>query len=200
MASASPVDTFRGIEWSSERGERNDPVDAWQKARRLGRRFGLVIYETDLRAKVALDEGWFADPHGRRLNQFTGGSSIAANSPSNAIHDIAHFQVCSPARRKMKDFGLGRGPDSVTHAPDLLKDPECGREEQRASLLGILWEIEFGLDWQDTTFEHSWEQSSRDVGVVLRWLREQGLVVDGHPRVRRRKSPDQLRNLVAEKH
>ncbi len=34
------------------------------------------------------------------------------NTMSNVFHDIAHWQVASPERRSVPDFGLGKGPDS----------------------------------------------------------------------------------------
>lgn len=75
--------------------------------------------------------------------------------PSNIIHDLAHWAVCtSLARRSKPDFGLGRGPDSVEEAECLTLHAQI--EEERASLLGILIEWELGMPAGDTLRLHGW--------------------------------------------
>jgi hypothetical protein len=77
------------------------------------------------------------------------GSSVRTRSePAVLLHEVAHFQLASPARRRLLDFGLGAGPETgEAAAADALRCVEAAEreaEEQQASLLGILWEIELG--------------------------------------------------------
>lgn len=76
----------------------------------------------------------------------------------NIVHDIAHYIMASPSRRKYPEFGLGDSPDYGTK--------ECARrvslkfavvEEELASLLGIFFQWAYDLgDWYDTMLNHSW--------------------------------------------
>jgi len=75
--------------------------------------------------------------------------------PSNIIHDLAHWAVCtSQERRNKPDFGLGRGPDSTEEAACLTLHAQI--EEERASFLGILIEWELGMPAGDTLRLHGW--------------------------------------------
>lgn len=80
--------------------------------------------------------------------------------PSVIIHDVAHFQVCTPDRRNLPDFGLGAGPETGnrtqadTHAQ--LHGICCDIEESLASLLGILWEVELGHPAILAFLEQNW--------------------------------------------
>jgi hypothetical protein len=60
------------------------------------------------------------------------------------LHEIAHFQLAAPARRRCIDFGLGAGPETGQHCEAERAAQLFGvareREEAMASLLGILWE------------------------------------------------------------
>jgi hypothetical protein len=64
------------------------------------------------------------------------------------LHEVAHFQIAPPGRRRRIDFGLGPGPETgdragaERHRAAALLARE--REEAMASLLGVLWEIELG--------------------------------------------------------
>jgi hypothetical protein len=77
------------------------------------------------------------------------GNAVATlTEPSVLIHEVAHFQLASPARRFMPDFCLGAGPESgrIAYA-DAHKALDAERreiEEQRTSLLGVIWETELG--------------------------------------------------------
>jgi hypothetical protein len=62
------------------------------------------------------------------------------------FHEVAHWQIASLDRRALYDFGLGAGPETGRIAEanavcrvgnDIKED-----EENLASLLGILWEVE----------------------------------------------------------
>jgi hypothetical protein len=77
------------------------------------------------------------------------GRSVRTRSePAVLLHEVAHFQLASPARRWFLDFGLGAGPETgETAAADAARCVEGNareEEEQQTSLLGILWEVELG--------------------------------------------------------
>jgi hypothetical protein len=75
--------------------------------------------------------------------------------PSNIIHDLAHWSVCTSLDRRSKpDFGLGRGPDSADDSPCLTLQAQT--EEERASFLGIIIEWELGMPAADTLRLHGW--------------------------------------------
>jgi hypothetical protein len=60
------------------------------------------------------------------------------------LHEIAHFQLASPERRCLVEFGLGPGPDTRDRAAAeraaILSPLARDEDETAASLLGILWE------------------------------------------------------------
>jgi len=76
------------------------------------------------------------------------------------LHEIGHFQTAPPERRHLIDFGLGAGPETGRIADaDAARaiDRETGdREEQLASLLGILWEVELGQPALLALQEQNW--------------------------------------------
>jgi hypothetical protein len=82
------------------------------------------------------------------------------SEPSVLLHEIAHWQICPAARRQLRDFGLGAGPETgrkdeadAARATDLATQE---REEAMASLLGILWETELGLPAIAAFAEQNW--------------------------------------------
>jgi hypothetical protein len=82
------------------------------------------------------------------------------SEPSVLIHEVAHYQLASPARRFLPDFGLGAGPETgrVTEADGARRLDDAAREieEQLASLLGVLWEIELGQPGIGAFQEQNW--------------------------------------------
>jgi hypothetical protein len=77
------------------------------------------------------------------------GSRVRARTEASVLlHEVAHYQLASPARRRLPDFGLGAGPETgrveIADRARCLGDAEREAEEQMASLLGILWEVELG--------------------------------------------------------
>jgi len=121
------------------------------------------------------------------------GSSVRTRSePAVLLHEVAHFQLASPARRKLVDFGLGAGPE--TGRPDAadaqLSVPPMAREveEQQASLLGILWEVELGQPAILAFQEQNWLEGAGRASTAdffartLARLIAGGLVgIDGRP-------------------
>jgi hypothetical protein len=74
------------------------------------------------------------------------GRVIRTRSETSVVfHEIAHWQLAG-ARRDVVDFGLGAGPESgrIADADAAIAVDAAIREEEEnlASLLGILWEVE----------------------------------------------------------
>jgi hypothetical protein len=111
------------------------------------------------------------------------------------LHEVAHFQLATPQRRKLVDFGLGPGPESGNRATAAAMATVSGLasevEEARASLLGILWEVEFGQPGLASWLDQNWlEGAGRPAAAahfnnVLAQLRDLGLV-DDHGKPQRR--------------
>ena len=76
------------------------------------------------------------------------GHAIRARSETSVIfHEIAHWQVAPVTRRHICDFGLGAGPETgriaAANAAVCVDEAVQQHEESLASLLGILWEVEY---------------------------------------------------------
>ena len=154
-------------------------------ALRLAAEFGMDI----LPGSPRLDYGW----NGAALRRETEAYVL--------LHEIAHFQLASPERRSCIDFGLGAGPESgasaAADAAASLFGLEREREEARASLLGILWEAEFGQPALASFLDQNWLEGVGRPGTaahfekVLATLRDGGFVTsDGRPTRRLRRAPD----------
>jgi hypothetical protein len=130
------------------------------------------------------------------------GARVRTRSESAVlIHEAAHYQVASPARRRLPDFGLGAGPESgrveIAEACRCVPERDREAEEQMASLLGILWEIELGHPGIEAFLEQNWlegagRKSAADFfRATLDRLIAFGLVdPEGHPVLTLRASPD----------
>jgi len=113
--------------------------------------------------------------------------------PENSSHEIAHWYCAARYRRKLplvngeQNFGLGDSGACATH----VSDEYSQREEEEASLLGILLEREFGCDWQGTASLHNW--AAKTVKAVekplRRLLRKRLIDEDGRPTMLRREQP-----------
>src|SRR5262252_8257005 len=76
------------------------------------------------------------------------------------LHEVAHFALAPPERRGLIDFGLGPGPDTTDRKaaecaailPPLSRD----EDEGMASLLGIIWETEFGQPALASFLDQNW--------------------------------------------
>ena len=89
------------------------------------------------------------------------GQSMAIDTDTSVLfHEIAHWQLASESRRIIPDFGLGAGPEtgcfSIANRVKCLEANSVETEECLASLLGILWEVYFGLKAIDSLIEQSW--------------------------------------------
>lgn len=76
------------------------------------------------------------------------------------LHEVAHWQLCPADRLGLPDFGLGAGPETGRQAEANAArraDPQTELlEEQRSSLLGILWETALGQPALNAFLEQNW--------------------------------------------
>jgi len=116
----------------AQRAEGADAAAHHQRALELAAALGMGI----LPGSPMLDFGW----NGKALRQETEAYVV--------LHEIAHFQIAPPGRRRRIDFGLGPGPETGNRAAAERAASVFGvereAEEALASLLGVLWEAELG--------------------------------------------------------
>lgn len=138
----------------------------------LCRQFGFGILDVDPKTHFTWD-----------------GENVAIQlEPSVLIHEVGHYQLAAPERRKVLDFGLGCGPESgkreEADAVQTLFCPERDVEEALCSLLGILWEAELGQPAILAFLEQNWMEGGANLQNVahfrkiVRWLREMELIDD----------------------
>ena len=76
------------------------------------------------------------------------------------LHEVAHFVLAPPERRRLIDFGLGPGPDTRDRAAAeravAVPLHEAEADEAAASLLGILWEAELGQPALASFLDQNW--------------------------------------------
>ena len=117
------------------------------------------------------------------------------------LHEIAHFQIAAPARRRLADFGLGPGPESGDRATAerqaILHGLAREREEAKASLLGIVWEVELGQPALASFLDQNWLEGAGRAGAaghfrsVLSQLRAGVFITTaGRPTTRLNLEPD----------
>ena len=121
------------------------------------------------------------------------GAAIRTCSETSVVfHEIAHWQIATPERRAVVDFGLGAGPESGrADEADLatcVDQVTCEHEENLASLLGILWEVEAGEPALLAFAEQNWLElgervhTHRHFAAHVLELRSRGLIdEDGRP-------------------
>jgi len=117
------------------------------------------------------------------------------------IHEVAHFQLAAPARRRLIDFGLGPGPETGDRARAAQAQTLFGlareREEAMASLLGILWEVELGHPALASLLDQNWLEGAGRRGAaayftdILAALEADGFIDGtGRPQMRLRQYAD----------
>ncbi len=142
----------------------------------LVRRFGLGVID-------GLPQGGFT---------WDGVAVRADMEPSVLIHEVGHWQVCAPARRGLKDFGLGAGPETgdkgAADAAMCLFGVAREYEEALASLLGILWEAELDQPAVLAFLEQNWLEGGAAPHNIAHFtraldvLRRMGVIdAAGHP-------------------
>ena len=111
--------------------------------------------------KLAEHFGMPVHPPGTRPGFNWDGAALEVDTEAYVIlHEIAHFVLAPPERRRLVDFGLGPGPDTRERAAaeSATVIPLLGREadEADASLLGILWEASLGQPALASFLDQNW--------------------------------------------
>lgn len=110
-----------------------------------------------------------------------GKGNIRDNSTSHLVHDFAHYLVSPPKLRCLPEFGLGASPDSgdPPFPSDLfvVNIDKSMREEEAASLLGIIIEWVIGMPSGLTWTDHGWE-GHKNYRTVLHILARRRLIDD----------------------
>jgi hypothetical protein len=117
------------------------------------------------------------------------------------LHEAAHFQLAAPARRHIVDFGLGPGPETgrreAASRAARLAGIAVEREEARASLLGILWEVELEQPGLASFLDQNWLEGAGGPGMAAHFdatltaLRRGGFIdAAGRPALTLRQAPD----------
>ena len=100
-------------------------------------------------------------PAGARPGFNWDGAALDGDTEAYVIlHEIAHFTLAPPERRRLVDFGLGPGPDTRERAAAeraaVLSILEREADEAAASLLGILWESALGQPALASFLDQNW--------------------------------------------
>jgi len=118
------------------------------------------------------------------------------------LHEVAHYQLASSARRRRHEFGLGPGPETgwraaAERAASLTDGGRRQREEAKASLLGILWEVELGQPALASFLDQNWlEGAGRPgaaaffEGTLIDLIGDRLITATGRPRLAIRSTPD----------
>ena len=76
------------------------------------------------------------------------------------LHEVAHFALAPPERRRLVEFGLGPGPDTLdretAERAAVLSPLEREADEAAASLLGIVWEAALGQPALASFLDQNW--------------------------------------------
>jgi hypothetical protein len=119
--------------------------------------------EAHHQAALALARGYAIPVHppGTRPGFNWDGAALDSDTEAYVIlHEIAHFVLAPPERRRLVDFGLGPGPDTIERAvaerAATLPLLEREADEAAASLLGILWETALGQPALASFLDQNW--------------------------------------------
>ena len=103
------------------------------------------------------------------------GTAVATQTETAVLlHEFAHWQVAPESRRCLPDFGLGAGPETgrvaQAEAACCVDDQTKIREEDLASLLGILWEAEIGGPAIIAFCEQNWLELAQRPGTAAHFV------------------------------
>ena len=136
---------------------------------------------------VARDCGMAVHAPGTQCRFNWDGAALDGDTEAYVIlHEVAHFVLAPPERRRLVDFGLGPGPDTRDRAAAdrtaVLPLDEREADEAAASLLGILWEAALGQPALASFLDQNWlealeRSAAPHFAAVLRRLSALGLVI-----------------------
>jgi hypothetical protein len=99
------------------------------------------------------------------------------DSVSDFCHELAHWLLATPRQRKLREYGLGAGPDTNDnsganeHTIQTLYMPIEARRhldnDAYASFLGITIEEYLGFSCKYTIYHHSWHETFLDTDSKL---------------------------------
>jgi len=156
---------------------------------------------------LARDFGIALQPGRPTLDYAWNGHALRADTEAYVLlHEVAHYQLAPPERRRAIDFGLGAGPETGdragAEAAATVFGLERENEEAMASLLGVLWEIELGQPGFASFLDQNWLEGAERPGAaqhfaaVLAALRQRGLVDDeGRPQKRQAITANEAREV-----
>lgn len=141
---------------------------------------------------VARALGMAIYPEATRCNfNWDGAALYGATEAYVILHETAHFALAPPERRRLVEFGLGPGPDTLDRAAAeraaILPLLERETDEAAASLLGILWEAALGQPALASFLDQNWLEGLEGSApahftAVLETLRNGGMLsADGMP-------------------
>ena len=110
---------------------------------------------------VANSFGMAIHPEGTRCPFNWDGTALNAATEAYVIlHEIAHFALAPPERRRLIDFGLGPGPDTIDReaakSAAVIRPLARDEDEAAASLLGIVWEAQLGQPALASFLDQNW--------------------------------------------
>ena len=110
---------------------------------------------------VARSFGIAIHPEGTRCSYNWDGAALNGATEAYVIlHEIAHFALAPPERRRLIDFGLGPGPDTIdrdaAEIAEVLSLLAREEDEARASLLGIVWEAQLAQPALASFLDQNW--------------------------------------------
>ena len=146
-----------------------------------------AVAETHRQQALALARhcGMAVHPDGARSAFNWDGAALAGDTEAYVIlHEVAHFVLAAPERRRLVDFGLGPGPDTtkpaIAERAAMLPIIEREADEAAASLLGILWEAALGHPALASFLDQNWlegleRSAAGHFTAVLHDLQQRGL-------------------------
>lgn len=92
-------------------------------------------------------------------------------------HEFAHFLIAPLNRKHIPNFGLGPTPDQSEDTLRIVSDAEAFQEEELAATLGIIYEINDGINPAESIEDHiSALNSEQVVKKNLFRLKNMGLI------------------------
>jgi len=177
LADRAAAAAFAAIRATSAERAQGDAARRHRRAAlALARRYGIRVH-----------------PAGTRPGFNWDGAALDGDTEAYVIlHEIAHFVLAPPERRRLIDFGLGPGPDTTERAAAeraaIVPLGEREADEAAASLLGILWEAALGQPALASFLDQNWLEgldrgAAGHFTTVLARLRRLGLIEgDATPR------------------